>query len=178
MYQLQSFLSLLFAWKESLTRFNQSSSKCICMRKKDSRWEYLPPKTKWRLLELLRTWWCKLNKYSLLLIISFPTAKENLSRPATPRHITTRTLRAINMTIKSSKFCSCIVLTNAKILNYKTVNFLVERSPAKVLIFILLLQRFKEKNSVQRTIIRIDLPTAVITFLFQYIMLSFFGGFM
>ena len=97
------------------------------MRKKDSRLEYLPPKTKWILLELSRTWWYKSNEYSLLLIISFPTAKENLSRPATPRHITTRTLCAINMTIKSSKFCWCIVLTNAKILNYKTVNFLVRK---------------------------------------------------
>ena len=83
--------------------------------------------TKWILLELSRTWWYKSNEYSLLLIISSPTAKENLSRPVTPRHITTRTLCAIKMTIKSSKYCSCIVLTNAKILNYKTVKFLVRK---------------------------------------------------
>ena len=125
-----------FSWKASLARFNQSVY--ACEKKKDSRWEYLP-KTKWILLELSRTWWYKSNEYSLLLIISFPTAKENLLRPVTLRHITTEILSAIKMTKESLKYCLCIAsnaLTNAKILNYKTANFLV-RKKSKVLIFIL-----------------------------------------
>ena len=138
-----------FSWRASLARFNQSVYVCE-NKKKDSRWEYLPKfKTKGILLELSRTWWYKSNEYSLLLIISFPTAKENLLRPVTLRHITTGILSAIKMTKESLKYCLCIAsnaLTNAKILNYKTANFLV-RKKSKVLIFILLLQRFKEELS-------------------------------
>ena len=72
----------------------------------------------------------QINEYSLLLIISFPTAKENLSRAVTPRHITTGILSAIKMTKESPKYFLCIAFnafTNSKILNYKTMNFLVKK---------------------------------------------------
>ena len=87
----------------------------------------------------------QINEYSLLLIISFPPAKENFSRAVTPRHITTGILCAIKMTKESLIYCF-YASTNAKILNYKTTNFLV-RKKSKVVIFILLLQRFKEELS-------------------------------
>ena len=51
-------------------------------------------------------------------------------------------------------------LSTARILINKTVNFLV-RKKCKVSIFFSLLQRFKEAFPVQRTIIRIDLLTAL-----------------
>ena len=102
--------------------------------------------TKWILLELSRIWWNKSNEYSLLLIISSPTAKENLSKPVTPRHITTRSLCAIKMTIKSSEYCSCIVLTNAKILNYKTVNFLVRKKSGQSPYFYFVTSEIQRKN--------------------------------
>ena len=57
-------------------------------------------------------------------------------------------------------------LTNSKILSYEAVNFLV-RKKSKVLTSILLLQRFKEKFSVQCTLTRINLLTVVVTFLYS-----------
>ena len=65
-------------------------------------------------------------------------------------------------------------LINTTILNYITDNFLI-RKKSKMLIFILLLQRFKEKCSVQRPLIRINFLKEVIIFLFRYIMLHFWA---
>ena len=157
--------------KAPFARFNKVS---IYVKWKGSRLVY-SSKTKWILLELGRTWWYKSNKYSPLLIICFHSAKENLSRPVTPRHITTGTLSAIKITEELLTYCSGTVsnaLTNNKILHYKTENFLI-RKTTKILIMILLFQRSKEKFSVQRPLIRINFLTEVIAFLFHYIMLYF-----
>ena len=125
------------------------------------------PKTK--LLELSRTWWYKLNEYSLLLIISFPTAKENLSKPVKPRHITTGTVcnqgdRKINKVLFMYSFPN--VLTDTKILNYRTDNF---QKSTKSLFLQLVTSKTQINFFVQRPLIRINFLTEVITFLFRYI---------
>jgi len=81
------------------------------------------------------------------------------------------------VTRESPKYCLRFLsnaLINTKILNYITENFVITKK-SKILIFILLLQRFKEKCSVQRPLIRINFLKEVISFLFHYVMLHFWA---